>query len=225
MLCRWSWRRIFHSIFFLFSNSGHPVKLLSNIIEILFQIRNPFEMECQIDKNEHVRHLLHFAFNQCRKNCSRHLCCVRKWFHYWRNGTEMVFPFLHILADLFSLMRPSCTCWLKKNYARSLGNWLGRWQVHMLLSLVIFTQWVRPRNMTHVCHMHWPRERNYSALPLLSVYSLNTKILVDTKKDSFTIFYHRERKMVSLHEYEAEKRMSESLQAGHTHNLLWNASK
>lgn len=33
-------------------------------------------------------------------------------------------------------------------------------------------------------------------------------------------YYHRERKMVSLCEYEAEKRMGESLQAGHTHNLL-----
>lgn len=46
-------------------NSGHFVKLLSNVSEILFQIRHLLEIECQIDKNKQVRHL--FAFNQCQK--------------------------------------------------------------------------------------------------------------------------------------------------------------
>lgn len=55
------------AFFWLLSNSDDSVKLLPNAINILFQIRHPFEMERQVDKNEHVRPLFPFAFNQGHK--------------------------------------------------------------------------------------------------------------------------------------------------------------
>lgn len=36
--------------FVLLSNSGDPVKLLSNVTEISFQIRHTFEIEFQVEK-------------------------------------------------------------------------------------------------------------------------------------------------------------------------------
>lgn len=47
--------------FLLLTISGRPVKLLSNVSEIFFQIRHLFEMQCQVDKSQHVRYLF-FAF-------------------------------------------------------------------------------------------------------------------------------------------------------------------
>lgn len=49
----------------------------SPFIEILFKIRRPFEMECQVDNSEHVRHLL-FAFHQkhLAVKSARDLCAL-----------------------------------------------------------------------------------------------------------------------------------------------------
>lgn len=47
------------------------------------QIRHRFEMNCQVDRYEHFRHL--FAFNQDPKatiSLSGHLRCVQRWLHY-----------------------------------------------------------------------------------------------------------------------------------------------
>lgn len=38
--------------FLLLHNIGHPVKMLSTVIEMLFHSRHSFEIECQLDKNE-----------------------------------------------------------------------------------------------------------------------------------------------------------------------------
>lgn len=56
MFCQWYRIIFFHSIFrFLVT--------LSNDIEIIFNFRHTFMMECQVDKKEHIRHLL-FVINQ-----------------------------------------------------------------------------------------------------------------------------------------------------------------
>lgn len=53
-----------YHLFLLWSNSGHPVKQLYNVIEILFYFKldTPFEIEYQVHKKEHVQLLL--SFNQ-----------------------------------------------------------------------------------------------------------------------------------------------------------------
>lgn len=49
--------------FFSFLVTGHPVKVLSNNIET-FTIRDSFEMEYHVNKNEKFRYLILVAFNQ-----------------------------------------------------------------------------------------------------------------------------------------------------------------
>lgn len=58
--------------FFIFSNSGHPLKQLSNVIEILIHITRPFEMEYQVEKNEPVQHFFFsFFFKPRPQSCQR----------------------------------------------------------------------------------------------------------------------------------------------------------
>lgn len=131
----WEWdRRIeFLGIFLLLSKSCYPVKLLSNVIEFLFQTGPIFEMECQVN-NKIIRHL--FAFNQGLKlaKAARDIfLCVRKWISLTAEWHINAFPVsrrgssnsktLRILADLFSLMQTNCARW-QKNPDSLTGNWL-----------------------------------------------------------------------------------------------------
>lgn len=50
--------------FLLLSKCGHPAKLLSNVIVILFKISQKFKIEYQMGNNEQVRHFYVFAFNE-----------------------------------------------------------------------------------------------------------------------------------------------------------------
>lgn len=81
------------------------MKLLSNVIEILFQNRHYFEMECQIDKNEY---LLFFVFNQGHKaaKVAWNICALygdefiadrmaQKWFTHFKMGKFKLTDSLH----------------------------------------------------------------------------------------------------------------------------------
>lgn len=146
--------RIFRSILLHLSNSSHPFKLLSNFIEILFQIRHSLEIECWIYKNEYVRHL--FAFNHGYKAAKVHdIFLLYTDITYRLNDTEM--------ANLSSLARVSCILWLKKNRP-------GKVSQKMTSSHVTATRHrhsvgeVQKHGTSHVT-----MESNFSALPLMDI--------------------------------------------------------
>lgn len=110
-----------------------------------------------------------------------------RWLHYRENVTEMSYPFqggkvLNQRHSAFWEIQFDETR-LKMNSARPLGRWFRRWQALILLSLAFFTQCVRSWNTSHGCHTHWPRETNSSPPPLFPVYSLETKLHLDTMKE------------------------------------------
>lgn len=106
--------------------------------------------------------------------------CIQRWLHYWENSIEMVFLFQGEEVQGQRLF----TFWLtyfdenqlhalmkEESYqtVRELAQ--ERASALMLLSLIIFTQWVMSCNIAHVCYKHWQRETNSSTPPLLLDYS------------------------------------------------------
>lgn len=81
-------RIIFPTIFLLRSLSGHREQQLSNVTEILFQIKRLFEMEYQLEKNEQL-----FPFSWSHKSTRAFDTFVRRWIYYRQRGTEIAFAF------------------------------------------------------------------------------------------------------------------------------------
>lgn len=83
--------------YLILSNSSHHVKILFNIIEMLYHIRHPpFSWNA---KEAIMRIFDIFSFlliKKATKSGSGHFCCAQRRLHYRQNDTEMVlatFPF------------------------------------------------------------------------------------------------------------------------------------
>lgn len=98
----------------------------------------------------------------------------------------------------------NCTRWRgKKEPPRPRGSWLRRIQSLVLLSLAIFTQWVRSKNTAYACNTNWPRQ---IPVPLFSrQFIRSTPGYSWRQKKIHLTYYHRGWKMVPLREHDTEK--------------------
>lgn len=114
------------------SNFGHPVELLSNVIEILFQIRD--EMP---NRQEWTYSTTSLRSQNCR-SYSIHLCCERRWIHYGQNSTEMGFLFQEVLTQRLSPFCPTYSVWWEPSDFRLQPFWSLSYYLRVFRSL---TKW------------------------------------------------------------------------------------
>ena len=153
-------------------------------------------MEPQVDKNEHLRHLLLFEFNKgskaseaVRATAQDGSVVFAKAILAWRTNRT--------LDDHQASLKTSWMLCCMKTLAQQPESWLQRWDVSMEQSRTICIQWERSKNSVHGSRMSLRKQTKMPVFPFAPHCLHGTDWL--GKKGGFSFAYcYRWWKMVSM---------------------------